>query len=330
MKLNNDCISVIIEHLEKNDLMKWRSVNKIIRELSIKEINKRGYLMSIKLDSLEKINEVLKLYKHLNLNGRQIGTVIILPSVQNVYTCQNMSTITSLHINYGQIDCSLLPLLTKLSISHALTLNLTALTNLTELEIEDNDLSNSEIEHFTNLTTLNLSCTDITDNCIKKFKKLEHLSYDGELDFYKLSKLTNLKTLSLSGVYINELEILPRFKKLKSLKLRECKLIDGIFTEISNLPSLDSLTYMTVSYDNHHIDEIKLLKNIKSLNLCGCWGLTDDVLISILENNDIKYIILSNCESLTDAVIPYLTKKGTKTYWDSKSILDESVICHKF
>lgn len=326
MEINYDCFGVIMEHLDIMDLFKWRDVNRKLRKMAIKEINRRGHIMMIKRDKMENLNDVAGLYKHLNLDGDRPKSVWVIPlSTDGWDKCPNLATLESLSINNGFMDCRLFPSLTKLIAGCSTIKHLTTLTNLTHFETGENGIHDKKIENMTNLTYLNLESTYITDDCIKKFENLEHLIYDGDIDIAKISKLTKLKTLNLKNTNFNVLGILPRFIKLESLKLDRCNLTDGIFTELSNLPSFKNLYYCTVSCDNHYANEIKLLKNMEYLNFCGCWGLTDDTLIPILENSHVKYINLSNCNLLTDAVFPYLQNKGTTVYWSGK--LTTNVIC---
>lgn len=104
----------------------------------------------------------------------------------------------------------------------------------------------SVLKEFENLVSLDLeNCYPVNIDFVESLKNLENLNLKGwkVLDYSKLSRLTNLKTLNLSNSWFGDVQLLAPLDKLEELDLSDIK------TKIKN------------------VEDLKLLKNLKKLNL---------------------------------------------------------------
>ena len=192
--------------------------------------------------------------------------------------------------------------------------------NLEELSISSSNITDiHNIKQFTNLTYLSIVTNFITDNSIFSYMSNNLLelnlpyykgdSIDKIINLVKLKKL-NLKHSSISDIYhIRRLENLEELnfehntnlvnifpisflKNLKKLNLSDCRNLE----DISYLESNTKLQELKLSETK--VSDLKPLKNLKdlvSLDLFGCYEITDIKCIS-----HIKKLDLSFCDQIYD------------------------------
>jgi internalin A len=159
------------------------------------------------------------------------------------------------------------------------------LTNLTELSLEQNQISDIKpLSNLTNLTSLDLSVNQISDiKPLSNLTKLTSLYLWGNQisDIKPLSNLTNLTSLYLGINQISDIKPLSNLTNLTSLSL--------VGNQISDIKPLSNLTNLTwLSLEKNQISDIKPLSNLTNLT----W-------LRLVENqiSDIKP--LSNLTNLT-------------------------------
>ena len=190
---------------------------------------------------------------------------------------------------------------------------LNKLTNLTYLDLYDNQISDiGVLSDLTNLKYLCLGRNQISDiSALSKLTNLEELYlFENQIgDVSTLSGLTNLTVLEIWINQINDISCLESLTKLTKLDvtINQISNISVIsqFTEltylglsvneihdISALSSLKNLSYLGL--DNNQITDITAIKNLTNLEYICIWDnnlLESDIesLKSSLPNCDIEY-----------------------------------------
>jgi len=144
---------------------------------------------------------------------------------------------------------------------------LSALTNLTLLDLSDNQLRNiSPLSKLTNLTTLYLYHNQTSDiSPLYALTNLTELGLSGNqlTDISSLSALTNLTTLNLMSNQASDISPLSVLTNLTTLYLYHNQLRD-----ISPLSTLTNLTQLDSSNNQlSDISPLSALTNLKTLNL---------------------------------------------------------------
>lgn len=137
-------------------------------------------------------------------------------------------------------------------------------TGLTELILENEELTNSDIElikYMVNLTQLNLGFTKIND--ITELKGLTNLT---RLELYgnqikNINALENLTNLTYLCLQINQISDISALKSLNNLEMLE--VWDNQISDIRALKPLTNLIWLNLS--NNQISDINVLKSLTNL-----------------------------------------------------------------
>ncbi len=190
---------------------------------------------------------------------------------------------------------------TKLDLKQNELTDVKGLENLTQLQnlhLDWNKLTNEDLKPLTGLTNLRWlglggipPLGDLTPlGGLAKLEQLQ-LAYDRLTNISSLSRLKELKTIDLSATSLTDeqLEHLSGLTKLTALDLRQNRL-----TDVSALAGLTQLAYLTLN-DNQLTDASPLmtLKKLKRLNLNNNSELTK-VQIDELQKALPNCIIISN------------------------------------
>jgi internalin A len=207
-----------------------------------------------------------------NLSQQRRRTVEVLLQVAKTQNCgqanQTLTNLTELSLEQNQIS-DIKPL--------------SNLTNLTELSLGGNQISDIKpLSNLTKLTSLSLTGNQISDiKPLSNLTKLTSLSLTGN----QMSNLTNLTVLWLEGNQISDIKPLSNLTNLTVLSL------EG--NQISDIKPLSNLTKLTsLSLEGNQISDIKPLSNLTKLTSLS------------LEKNQISDIkplsnLLSNLTNLT-------------------------------
>jgi F-box/leucine-rich repeat protein 9 len=186
-----------------------------------------------------------------------------------------------------------------------------------------NDVGLREVSRLQHLEVLDVtSCDRITDLGLveglipqgKKSFKLKKLylgllPYMSILSVYRLSQqYDELQVLDLSGSSnsINDeaIQMIFRYQlKLKHLNLDCCaKITDFGLTGYSEQSDLGNC-------QNYVSFNLNSLKDLRYLNIAGCYQITDKSLIKCFDLPDLKELNISRCHNCTEAGIDNMTKK---------------------
>jgi hypothetical protein len=193
-----------------------------------------------------------------NLSQQTRRTVEALLQVAKTQNCgqanQTLTNLTELSLEQNQIS-DIKPL--------------SNLTNLTELFLGGNLISDIKpLSNLTNLTTLHLSENKISD--IKPLSNLTNLTWlylreNLISDIKPLSNLTNLTRLYLEENQISDIKPLSNLTNLTRLSLRG--------NQISDIKPLSNLTNLTeLSLRGNQISDIKPLSNLTKLTFLSLRG----------------------------------------------------------
>lgn len=147
-------------------------------------------------------------------------------------------------------------------------------SNDDELSVE---IEQRSIEYLTSLTCSSEAITSLKG--IENFKNLESLDIDnnkGLTDLSVLSELTNLESLSIEGLGINNIDIVESLPNLKKLYISN--------NNVTDIEALKNLTNLEILYlDDNLITNIDVLQNLVNLEKLNIEGnkITD---LSSLEN----------------------------------------------
>jgi hypothetical protein len=183
--------------------------------------------------------------------------------------------------------------------------------------------------HYPDLKKLYIdSQENITDENLLYLKDLKELEltidYCDNITGKSFSELKNLKGLNLSLMsHIEELPDLP--ENLQTLSLHDYNMnnknLNENFSKIGNLKGLKNLYLVRCLRTSRFHEELKdldkafqkfgNLKNLEKLCLVGCEAITDDVLLSIVENiPSIKHLEIKRCKNVTKNGIKSIEREG--------------------
>lgn len=226
------------------------------------------------------------------------------------------------------------------------TSSLFRLVHLQSLNLADNHFNHSSIPsqlgHLSKLTYLNLSFSRFSGHVPIEISQLSmlsslDLSTNRDLDFEEKSlrmkgsnfrilvqNLTNIKELSLKGVYIFSAvpEILANLSSLTTLNLKGCRLFGEFPTRIFHLPNLE---YLNVNYNKNltgHLPEFHTSNTLKYLWLydtsfsgmlpSSLVNLTQLIVLDLSSNNFVGHIhrSIGNLTNLTALDLSYNNLEG--------------------
>ncbi len=188
-------------------------------------------------------------------------------------------------------------------LSNADIVNISKLTNLTEIEIWSDDLSDNDIAPLAKLPKLYriflLHCSLSDISTLASFNKIKKLEICDVLsDISPLSKLTNLEYLDLSHTQITNIEPLSQLTNLEHLSL------DGTqITNIEPLAKLTNLEYLGLSSTQiTNIEPLAKLTKLKELYLYGnsISNLNSLSKLTKLETLDISQCSYTNLKPLSN------------------------------
>ncbi|MBQ2822995.1 MAG: hypothetical protein IJF18_00255 [Oscillospiraceae bacterium] len=136
---------------------------------------------------------------------------------------------------------------------------------------------------------LDLSTLESSDS----FEELEIITYR-EITADSLSKIKNLRSLSLKQIGNRDFSFLKETNALESLTLSNCYMPDSHFTGIYSLPSLKKLAFIGMSVN---FEEISRAENLSSLSVKDC---STEYLEKISECRKLSFL---NIEDILDGSI---------------------------
>ena len=206
------------------------------------------------------INATTLSLKRAELSDRDLENLASLKDLEelNLYK-SNISDLTPI---------SGLKKLRTLDIGNTDVTDLTPLADLSELEVlslfgcDVKDIS--PLAKLPALANLDLGNTSIPDlSPLLAIKSLRSLSLaEAEVDYTNLAELTQLESLNLMSLPIDDLTLLSELTNLKRLELTA-----ETATNITPLLTLKNLEYLTLWGDEENLGELAQLGNLKSLIL---------------------------------------------------------------
>ena len=157
-------------------------------------------------------------------------------------------------------------------------------SNDDELSIE---IDESSLENFTSLNCNSEAITSIKG--IENFKYLKVLNLDnnkGLSDISVLSNLTNLETLSIEGLELNNIDFVKDLTNLETLNLNNNK--------INNIDVLQNLVNLNMlNIEDNKITDLSSLENLKNLETLRFTN-------NLLDQDDVKEInkLINNIDNL--------------------------------
>lgn len=143
--------------------------------------------------------------------------------------------------------------------------------NLTELDLENRELTNSQISnlrHMKKLTSLNLSNNYITDmSCLDGLTAIEYIYFDNNnvSDISFMGPMEHLKKISANNNSISDISVLEDKTELEMVFMG-----DNYITDISPLKNSRGLVY--VGFDEAQIGNIDVLAGMDKLEMAGFSG----------------------------------------------------------
>ncbi|MTK11015.1 MAG: leucine-rich repeat protein, partial [Clostridiaceae bacterium] len=205
--------------------------------------------------------------------------------------------------------------------------SLKSLTKLKSLSLLSNKISDiNSLEELANLHELNLSCNKITDiSALKRLINLNKLDlgFNTINDISALKGLTNLKELTLGSNKINDISPLKGMTNLESLTLYGNNISDiSILKELTNLKhlslsgnkisdisALKELTNLdSISLDNNNISDIITLKGLTNLSFIYLNDNKISDISSLKELTNVNVLDLSNNKISNISELKELTK----------------------
>jgi hypothetical protein len=156
------------------------------------------------------------------------------------------------------------------------------LLSINELNLYNKNINSLDgIENLENLTKLNIKNNNISNiyalSKLKKLKSLDignylhgHFYYNSIQDITPLKSLTNLETLSLSGLKLTNIDVISNLTNLKELEMYSTLLdwYTDITPDITPIKNLSKLEILNLGKNNiKDISALKGLKNLKKLSL---------------------------------------------------------------
>ncbi|CAM8985620.1 unnamed protein product [Rhodiola kirilowii] len=125
-----------------------------------------------------------------------------------------------------------------------------------------------------------LKVIDLCNTCIKGYK--HHADAEPVWVLSDLQYLTSLESLNLEGTQVTDESLLPLLgcKMLGRLSLRNAFLTDMFLHHLSSLPRLTVVGFRDAVLTNKGLQAFLPPLSLKSLDLRGCWLLTEDALQS--------------------------------------------------
>jgi Leucine-rich repeat (LRR) protein len=151
------------------------------------------------------------------------------------------------------------------------------LTNLRELTLDNNQITDvglSHVKSLTQLETLNLNNTEITGTGLQSLNseflgslELQNTDVD-DLGLLKIGEFANLKTLKLDGTLVTDfgLESLCRLTNLETLSLSKTEVSSSGLTHL-NSTRLKTLLLNETRVDDNALDRIGSIASLESLQL---------------------------------------------------------------
>ncbi|XP_044006057.1 F-box/LRR-repeat protein 15-like [Aphidius gifuensis] len=275
-----------------------------------------GFPLFDKLVNLEYIDLTMNMLGYICLNANDFSTKVL----ETIFcTCKSLK---HLDIPAGPYDVAEIPLKKWINFQ-----------NLQHLGIVCNmkpDLANTIVKYCKNLKYLRIHNRNISMNTALK----------------KLTELENLECLMFSVVELHEEPIIAisnNCKKLKRLEILGCDIVPSIDGEPLSFPSvldklskLQCLEHLNLCYAKNLEDSTIIAianncKNLKSLEIRGCTGLTEAALVGITNLKNLQKldlhkesitVIANTCKKLKRLempccyILPFINR-------DSRSILDE-------
>lgn len=249
--------------------------------------------------------ENILLVENLNLAGCEISNISGLQkftnlkvlnlannSVSNVDVLKNSSlkdTLEALNLNNNKLDSNQIRELSVISNLKELYISgmgfssnnndniefLNGFTDLTYLDISNNEFNDISSLSLTNLKYLNISSNEINDiSIINQDDKYSHLhtlvaNYNllDDNDVTTIKTRTSLKTLGLAGNKITKIGDLKYLTNLEELAISSNYITDANLTGLEILSNLKTLNAGFIGINN--LNKIKNLANIESLDISG-------------------------------------------------------------
>ena len=204
-------------------------------------------------------------------------------------------------------------ILSNLELTDSDIKELSKMTNLTYLNLEDNQISDiSVLSGLTNLTYLYLDYNQISNiSALSGLKNLTYLRLDGNQisDISALSELTGLTGLVLSGNQISDISALSGLMRLENLQLGENQIRD--ISVLSGLTNLDDLWL-----NDNQISDISALSELTNItylhlyrnqisDISALSGLMNLTSLSLYENQISDISALSGLTNLTYLDLEY-------------------------
>lgn len=204
----------------------------------------------------------------------QLNLIYVSKSFNKLSITNLLDNVSNNH-NLTNDILKLYPHITKIFLSHHLN-DISNLTNLQVLHLENGDINNHQINLLTNLTELSITYSNITNiNCLTR---LRILNVTCNIDNIGIASLTNLTELYIS--YNDTITDINHLKNLHTLGIGYylsapcyCAPVPGITN--NGLASLTNLTNLDI-YDNNRITDINYLTNLQILNATGDCGVADN------------------------------------------------------
>lgn len=230
---------------------------------SLSELKKltRLNVSRMPMTCLEPISHLKNLkYLYLREMSLRDNSICYLSSLQSLETLDLCNSNIGKNVNGVIQILSNLTNLQKLNLSYIHVQDLSFMSRLVlmkDLALRQTWVDNMGAVHLMNLT--NLESLDLNHSKIVQYN----------MQF--LANLKNLTYLDLTGVAVSDLSLFSNFKKIKYLNLSQTSITDdAILSILPNFTSLTNLNLQNTALTKNCIKGLKLIINLKSLNIMDC------------------------------------------------------------
>ena len=102
------------------------------------------------------------------------------------------------------------------------------------------------------------------------------------LSLKALESLNHLERLNLEQTHVRDATLKPlsSFQELRDLSLRSTSLTDVSLHYLSSFPKLTNLSFHDAMLSNSGVNLFNPSTTLKKMDMCGCWLLTADAILS--------------------------------------------------
>ncbi|XP_075646348.1 uncharacterized protein LOC142617397 [Castanea sativa] len=190
------------------------------------------------------------------------------------------------------------------------------LPNLEILSLSYTPIDDVAVSYFSMMPLLR--AVDLSNTNVKGFIHQEGANPDLFLSLKALESLNHLERLNLEQTHVRDAALKPlsSFQELKDLSLRSAFLTDVSLHYLSSLPKLTNLSFHDAVLSNSGLNLFNPSATLKKMDLCGCWLLTEDAILSFCKKytqtevrHELVHVLPSNPNGSTSPSPSLLTSR---------------------